>query len=249
MVVGVVLCGGEGKRLRPLTYYFQKVMVPVGGKQKPLLEYVVRLLRYHGIRDVVMLVNYKAEQIKNYFDDGSRFDVNIQYVMDDPSFKGTGGAILNAFKHGVLNENDTFVVYYGDILSNINLSSMLRFHKEKGSVATVGLARRFTVRVGVADLDNDGKVRGFIEKPELEKPVNIGILILEGSVFNLLEELARNKNNIDLSGDVIPALIKRGQPVYGYVTDCFWYDVGSTERYEKLDNGLVDEKLGFLLEK
>jgi len=249
MVVGVVLCGGKGTRLRPLTYYFQKVMVPVGGKQKPLLEYVVRLLSYHGIKDVVLLVNYKAEQIKNYFDDGSRFGVSIQYVLDDPSLKGTGGAILNAFRHGALTKKDTFVVYYGDILSNIDLSDMLRFHREKNSVATVGLARRFTVRVGVADLDNDGRVQGFVEKPELEKPVNIGILILEGTVFDLLEELAHRKKEIDLSGDVIPILIERGEPVYGYVTDCFWYDVGSTERYEKLNNGLVDEKLGFLLEK
>ncbi|RLG98827.1 hypothetical protein DRO19_03955 [Candidatus Bathyarchaeota archaeon] len=205
-------------------------------------------MSYHGIRDVVLLVNYKAEQIKNYFDDGKRFGVSIQYVMDDPSLKGTGGAILNAFRHGAISKDDTFVVYYGDILSNIDLSDMLRFHREKGSVATVGLARRFTVRVGVADLDGDSRVKGFVEKPELEKPVNIGILILEGTVFNLLNELAREKNEIDLSGDVIPALIERGEPVYGYVTDCFWYDVGSTERYEKLDNGLVDEKLGFLLE-
>lgn len=249
MVVGVVLCGGEGKRLRPLTYYFQKVMVPIGSKQKPLLEYVVRLLSYHGIRDIVLLVNYKAEQIRNYFDDGSRFDVHIQYVMDNPVLKGTGGAVFNAFKHGVLSKDDTFVIYYGDILSNIDLSGMLRFHREKGSVATVGLARKFAVRVGVADLDGDGKIKGFIEKPELEKPVNIGILILEGKTFDILGELARNKNDIDLSGDVIPTLIERGQPVYGYVSDCFWYDVGSTERYEKLDNGLVDEKLGFLVEK
>ncbi|MCD6164536.1 MAG: nucleotidyltransferase family protein [Candidatus Odinarchaeota archaeon] len=247
MVVGVVLCGGEGKRLRPLTYYFQKVMIPVGGKQKPLLEYVVRLLGYHGIKDVVLLVNYKAEQIKNYFDDGKRFGVSIKYVMDDPSLRGTGGAILNAFRQGAIGADDTFVVYYGDILSNIDLSDMLRFHREKGSVATLGLAKRFTVRVGVADLDDDGRVKGFVEKPELEKPVNIGILVLEGSVFNLLNELSQERNDIDLSGDVIPALIKRGQPVYGYVTDSFWYDVGSTERYEKLDNGLVDEKLGFLL--
>ena len=178
MVVGVVLCGGKGTRLRPLTYYFQKVMIPVGGKQKPLLEYVVRLLSYHGIRDVVLLVNYKAEQIKNYFDDGKRFGVSIQYVMDDPSLKGTGGAILNAFRHGAISKDDTFVVYYGDILSNIDLSDMLRFHREKGSVATVGLSRRFTVRVGVADLDGDGRVRGFVEKPELEISINIGILIL-----------------------------------------------------------------------
>ena len=86
-VKGLVLCGGPGTRLRPITYYFQKTMVPIGIRQKPLLEYVVRLFKFHGIQELAFLVNYKAEQIVNYFDDGSRFGVKISYVYDDPQLK------------------------------------------------------------------------------------------------------------------------------------------------------------------
>ncbi|NIR86107.1 NTP transferase domain-containing protein, partial [Candidatus Bathyarchaeota archaeon] len=118
-VKGLVFCGGTGVRLRPITYYFQKTMLPIGSKQKPLLEYVIRLLKFHGIKDLALLVDYKAEQIQNYFDDGSRFDVKISYVHDDPKLKGTAGSMLNAYKHGVVDVDDTLFMYYGDILTNM----------------------------------------------------------------------------------------------------------------------------------
>ncbi|RLG73434.1 MAG: hypothetical protein DRO23_08940, partial [Thermoprotei archaeon] len=90
-VKGAVLCGGVGKRLRPLTYYFQKTMIPIGKRQKPLLEYIVKLLKYHNIKNLVLLVGYKHEQIVNYFENGERFGVKISYVVDSPEYKGTGG--------------------------------------------------------------------------------------------------------------------------------------------------------------
>ena len=90
-VFGVVLAGGEGRRLRPITYYFQKCMIPVGNHQKPLLEYILRLLKMHGIVDLKMLVGYKHEQIVNYFGDGGRLGVNIEYFLDEPSIGGSGG--------------------------------------------------------------------------------------------------------------------------------------------------------------
>ncbi|MHA1594780.1 MAG: nucleotidyltransferase family protein [Candidatus Baldrarchaeia archaeon] len=245
MVKGVVLCGGKGTRLRPLTYYFQKTMIPIGPKQKPLLEYIVRLFKYHGIEDLLFLVNYKAEQILNYFDDGSRFGVRIEYIRDDPSLSGTGGALINAFRKGYFDKNKDIIVYYGDILSNIDLSDMLRFHREKNALITIGLARGFKVRVGVADIGEDGIVRNFIEKPVLEKPVSIGIYVLSCNIFDMLEDLPSKKEEIDLSGDVIPHFLKSGR-VFGYVSDCFWYDVGSIERYEKLDNKTIERELGFL---
>ena len=130
-VKGIVLCGGKGTRLRPLTYYVQKTMVPIGIKQKPLLEYVVRLFKFHGIKDLVFLVNYKSEQIINYFEDGSRFGLNITYVEDDPNSKGTGGAVLNAYDNGAVNTDDTILVYYGDILTNMNLTDLMQYHKNK----------------------------------------------------------------------------------------------------------------------
>jgi mannose-1-phosphate guanylyltransferase len=243
---GLILCGGTGTRLRPITYYFQKTMIPIGLKQKPLLEYVVRLLRFHKVTDLAFLVNYKGEQIRNYFDDGSRFDVKISYVHDDPSLKGTGGAVLSAYKQGVINTKDIVLVYYGDILTDMNLQEMLRSHVKRKASATVALAAGFAVRVGVAELDDNGKISGFVEKPTLEKPVSIGILALNGAVLGSMNRLIKKKPELDLMRDVIPHLIEEGKPVYGHLAKSFWYDVGSTEAYEKLDPKLVDETMGFL---
>jgi mannose-1-phosphate guanylyltransferase len=246
-VKGLVFCGGQGTRLRPITYYFQKTMVPVGLKQKPLLEYVVRLLEFHGIEDLVFLVNYKAEQIVNYFEEGSRFNVRISYVNDDPLLKGTAGSVLNAYRQGAVNMKDTLLVYYGDILTNMNMNDLLHYHRDKRSCATVALASGFTVRVGLADLDKDGKIRGFVEKPTLEKPVSIGIAVLKGETLEDVELLKKEKRELDLMRDVIPYLIKVGKPVYGYVSEAFWYDVLSTEAYEKLSPKLVDKKFREIL--
>jgi len=246
-VKGLVLCGGQGTRLRPITYYIQKTMIPVGPRQKPLLEYVVRLLKFHGITDMVFLVNHKAEQVMNYFEEGPRFKVRITYVPDDPSLKGTAGSILNAYKHGAVNVQDTLLVYYGDILTNMDLKDLLRYHKSQRSSATVALASGFTVRVGLADLDDDGKIRGFVEKPKLEKPVSVGILVFKGETLEDMELLKKEKRELDLMGDVIPYLIKIGKPVYGYLSDAFWYDVVSTEAYEKLSPKLVEDKFREIL--
>ena len=242
----LILCGGPGKRLRPITYYFQKTMIPVGLRQRPLLEYVIRLLRYHGIKDMILLVNYKYEQIQNYFDDGSRFNVKISYLHDDPKLKGTGGSILNAFHKNVVTPKDTLLVYYGDILTNLNIREMLEYHKKRKALVTVALASGFSVRVGLAELDDKGRMKGFVEKPVLEKPVSMGILALNGKIYDYMEKLTEKKREIDLMGDVIPYLIGNNEPVYGYLSKAFWYDVGSTEAYEKLNPRMVEELMAFL---
>ena len=247
-VKGIVLCGGKGTRLRPLTHYIQKTMVPVGIRQKPLLEYVVRLFKHHGIKDLVFLVNYKAEQIINYFEDGSRFGVNISYVKDDPNSKGTAGAVLTAYNKGAVNAKDTLLVYYGDIVTNMNLSNLIQFHKDKQAWSTVALSSGFKVRVGLANLDSDSKVLGFEEKPVLEKPVSVGISVLKGEMLDIMKQLKGDKPELDFMGEVLPHLLEVGKPVYGYVSKAFWYDVLSTEAYEKLDPQLVDETLREILE-
>jgi mannose-1-phosphate guanylyltransferase len=232
--------------LRPITYYFTKALIPIGLKQKPLLEYVVRLLKFHSVQDVAFLVGYKAEQIVNYFDEGSRFGVKLSYVHDVPELKGTAGSVFNAFKQGFVNTKDTLLVYYGDIVTTMNLKNLLDFHRRKKAVATVALASGFTVRVGLADLDNDGKLLGFEEKPKLEKPVSVGIMVLEGETLKDIEELFPKKHGVDLMRDLVPHLVQRGKPVYGYLSDAFWYDVGSTEAYEKLDHQFIEKSLAFL---
>lgn len=245
-VKGLILCGGPGTRLRPITYYFQKALIPIGLRQKPLLEYVVRLLKFHGIAELAFLVDYKAEQIVNYFDEGTRFDVKISYLKDVPKFKGTAGSVLNAFKQGIVDTDDTLLVYYGDIVTTMNFGKLIKYHKNRHAVATVALSSGFTVRVGLADLDKKGKVLGFVEKPKLEKPVSIGIMILEGETLNDIEKLFPKRRGVDLMKDVIPNLVQKGKPVYGYLSDAFWYDVGSTEAYEKLDHRFVEKSLSFL---
>lgn len=240
-VKGIVLCGGKGTRLRPLTYYVQKTMVPVGLKQKPLLEYAVQLFKFHGIKDLVFLVNYKSEQILNYFGDGSRFGVNISYVEDDASSKGTGGAVLTAYNKGVVSSKDTLFVYYGDIITNIDFTDLLNYHRTKSAWGTVALSLGFQVRVGLANLAKDGKVLGFEEKPILEKPVSVGISVLSGEMLEDMKRLKGDKPELDLMGEVFPHLLKTGKPVYGYVSKAFWYDVLSTEALEKLDPKLVDD--------
>ncbi len=185
----------------------------------------------------------------NYFGNGSRFGVNIEYAVDKPGYEGTAGCLLNVYNQGLIDEKE-FLVYYGDILSNINLRNLINYHKEKEAIATVAMALGYKIRVGTARLNENGKILNFIEKPELEKPVSIGVLALNEVVLEVIEGLreSKRKGEIDLMGDVLPKLIELGHPVYGYITRDFWYDVGSVERYEKLSNQTIDKLLGFIID-
>jgi len=241
---GVVLCGGEGARLRPLTYYFPKVMVPIGRSQKPLLEYVVRLLAKHGVSNIVLLVGYKAEQIINYFGDGERFGLRLSYVHDRPGCEGTGGALLNAYEERAVSVDDELLIYYGDILSDIDLTKMLKEHRLVGASATLAIAKGYQIPVGTARIDERNRVLELVEKPTLDIAVAIAIMVLQGIALKDLEALAKGgKKKPDLMGDLVPALIKSGKAVNSYLHSSFWYDVASTERYEKLDQEIVDRLL------
>ena len=239
-IVGVILSGGEGRRLRPLTYYFQKCMIPVGTKQKPLLEYIIHHHRKHNLRKLKMLVGYKHEQIMNYFGDGNRFGVNIEYYLDDPNLQGSAGSLLNAYQKGAFEDVEIILIYYGDILSTIDLTKMLSQHRENKPYATLAVIKGYKVPVGVAKV-HDKKVLEWAEKPEIDILAGIGVLAIEPDSLDILEKLFENTSSLDIMGGFVPELLRRKHLVMAYETNEFWYDVGSTEKYEKIDNGLVDE--------
>ncbi len=247
-VKGIVMAGGRGTRFRPLTNYLQKCMIPIGDQEKPILEYIIKLYRHHNIHDLVLLVGYRYLQIENYFNHGERFGVEIDYIQDHPEWKGSANAILNAYREGSFSKEDTLVVYYGDILSNINLTKLLEQHKNTEAKISVALSTGFNVSVGTAEVSGDW-IRKFREKPRLETPVSIGILVLDGSVIDDMElfQSEMKLQTYDLMGDVVEQKVNDGEMVAAYLTDAFWYDVGSIERYVRLSNKRINDELGFLL--
>ncbi len=237
-----VLCGGAGKRLKPLTDYFQKTMIPIGPRRRPLLEYVVRLLVWHKLREITLLTGYRSEQIENYFGDGSRFGARIQYSHDTQSSSGSANALAMALESRRLGEFDNLVVYYGDVLSNLNITNLLRMHTSKKPAVTLVLARNYTLPVGVADVQ-DGYVGRFREKPSMGLNVTTGCMVLAKRAFTRLTELGGRS---DLMSHFVPHLIAGREKVAAFYVDGWWYDVGTTEAYERLDDRTVEAHLKFL---
>ncbi len=239
--VGVLFCGGKGTRMRPLTYYIQKVMMPIGKDQKPILEYVIKHFKRHNITNLILLVNYKREQIRGYFEDGSHLGVNIEYVVDKPGPIGTGTALLNASK--IIEKRRVFV-YYSDIITNANFTDMINYHKSHGKWASILIAKGWKLRVGTAKTNEKSQILKFEEKPTLDIHVNTGISILEPKVFEYLSRFNPSES-IDLSKDIFPEFV-REQQMMGYAPDdFFWEDIGSMERYEKINH----ERITHLMKK
>ncbi len=234
-----VLCGGVGSRLRPLTYYFQKTMLPVGERQKPILEYILRTLKHNGIDEALLLASYKAEQIQNYFKSGTSLDMDLSYLADDPNMKGNGGALLNAYRKGVLNEDDQILVYYGDILTTMDLKRMLARHISTDACATLAVAHGYRLPVGVAEVKGDRLLK-MEEKPSMDIRVGIGILALKGEALMTLEGMSKGAAELDVMGELIPQLISEGKKVKVFETKDYWIDVGSIETYEKLDHAKLE---------
>jgi len=234
----VVMAGGEGSRLRPVTSNIPKPMAPICNK--PLMEHILTLLRRHGIQDVLATVCYLADEITGYFDDGSDFDVRLSYSVESNPL-GTAGAVKKA--EGQLRE-DTFLIISGDALTDCNLTEAVRFHREKGSVATLVLCRvPNPLEFGVVITDEEGRIERFLEKPAWSEvfsdTVNTGIYILEPEVFDTMQP----GQVYDWSSDIFPKLLADGRPIYGYVMDGYWADVGSLEQYREAHHDLLARKI------
>lgn len=221
----VVMAGGEGTRLRPLTSNQPKPMVPVFNK--PIMEYIIRLLKDQGITDIVVTLQFLPQMIKNYFGDGSDLGVNLSYAIEQTPL-GTAGSVKNAESH----LDETFIVISGDALTDFNLKEVVDFHRKKHSLATIALKRSENpLEFGVVITDDDGNIERFLEKPTwgevFSDTINTGIYVLEPEIFNYIE----SDKMVDFSKDVFPQVLDDNKPLYGYVSTGYWCDIGNYEQY------------------
>lgn len=231
------MAGGEGTRLRPLTLNVPKPMLPIANR--PMMEHIVSLLRRHGITEIVVTVAYLANSIRTYFGDGSEFGVRMVYATEDTPL-GTAGSVRNAMEE--LDER--FLVISGDVLTDIDLSSIVAFHDARDALATIGLVRvEDPVEFGIVITREDGSIERFLEKPSwgqvFSDTINTGIFVLEPEIFDHIS----TDGPVDFSSDVFPALLERGDRLFGAVADGYWEDVGTLDAYGRAHQDILDEKV------
>jgi mannose-1-phosphate guanylyltransferase/phosphomannomutase len=236
-VKAVIMAGGEGTRLRPLTSNQPKPMLPMANR--PMMEHVVGLLRQHGITDIVVTVAFMANAIRSYFDDGSELGVRMVYATEETPL-GTAGSVLNA--RDELDER--FVVISGDVLTDIDVGRVVSFHEDKGALATISLVSVDNpLEFGIVITNEDGSIERFLEKPTwgqvFSDTINTGIYVLEPEIFDFIPE----GRSVDFSAEVFPAVLDAGRPIYGCVSEGYWEDVGTIEAYLKAHQDILDEKV------
>ncbi len=241
-----VLCGGRGERLKPLSDYFQKVMIPIGPKKLPLLIYILRLITGQGIRRVALLTGYRSSDIRHYFGDGSHENVVLTYSEDQKERKGSLNAVAHALKNGAISGCDELLIYYGDVLTDLDITSLLATHRRKRADATLVLARGYALPVGTAEVEKGGMVTAFREKPELDISVTTGCMLVGPKAMALIRKLASAKNT-DLMTHFLPQLLRGGGKVASFYTDKEWFDVGTVSSFEKLNDELSRHPLAYLV--
>jgi mannose-1-phosphate guanylyltransferase/phosphomannomutase len=233
----VVMAGGQGTRLRPLTSNQPKPMLPIVGR--PMMEHILHLLREHGLTDVVATVQFLASVIRNYFGDASDLGLSLSYATENEPL-GTAGSVRNA--EPLLDE--TFLVISGDTVTDIDLTEAVSQHRKSGAAATVVLKHaRDPLEFGIVICDENGRVERFLEKPGwgevFSDTVNTGIYILEPEV---LKEIPKGEE-YDFSHDLFPRLLERGIPLYGHVAEGYWTDVGALDNYLEVHRDILDRKV------
>lgn len=237
----VVMAGGEGSRLRPLTVDRPKPMVPVANA--PVMEHILLLLRRHGIREVVATVQYLAAAVQDYFREGEDLGIQLQYSVEERPL-GTAGSVKLAEEF----LDEPFLVISGDALTNFDLTAVVNFHRESGACATLTLCRvPNPLEFGVVVTDQSGRIVQFQEKPSwgevLGDTINTGIYVLNAE---LLEMVPRDQP-FDFSNDLFPRLLRNKMPMYGYIAEGYWTDVGSVDEYRRANSDAVNGQAGVAL--
>ncbi|CEJ43180.1 mannose-1-phosphate guanyltransferase [Umezakia ovalisporum] len=234
----VLMAGGSGTRLRPLTCDLPKPMVPI--LNRPIAEHIINLLKRHQITEVIATLHYLPDVLRDYFQDGSDFGVQMTYAVEEDQPLGTAGCVKNIAE--LLDE--TFLVISGDSITDFDLTAAIAFHKEKRAKATLILTRvPNPMEFGVVITDEQGSISRFLEKPSTSEifsdTVNTGIYILEPDVLDYLPSNCES----DFSKDLFPLMLERGESLYGYIAQGYWCDVGHLDAYREAQYHALQRKV------
>jgi mannose-1-phosphate guanylyltransferase / phosphomannomutase len=236
-VKAVVMAGGEGTRLRPVTSNQPKPMVPIVGK--PCMEHIVELLRTHGFEDVIITVAFLPQAIRSYFGDGESLGVHIEYSVEESPLGTAGSVRLAADKL-----DDTFLVISGDALCDFDLAKLVKSHRKKGAAVTIGLKSvPNPLEFGIVVVDDEGRVERFLEKPSwgqvFSDTINTGVYVLEPEV---LQHVPTDRP-FDFSKELFPLLLEMGRPIYGFPMEGYWQDIGNLDQYRQANFDALDERV------
>jgi NDP-sugar pyrophosphorylase family protein len=236
----MVMAAGAGTRLRPLTNEVPKPMVPIANR--PVLEYTLLNLKRHGITDIILNLHSYPAQIKNYFGNGSRWGLRLEY-SHEPELMGTAGGVKKA--EAFLNKG-TFLVMSGDGLTDTDLTTLVAFHRARRSIASMAIApveSRFDY--GITLTKPDGRITRFVEKPSwgeiFSNQVNSGIYVFEPEIFSFIPK----NRSYDFGKQVWPLLLKRKKPIFAWKTSAYWCDVGNLNEYRRAQKEFLEKKLYF----
>ncbi len=233
----VIMAGGKGTRLRPLTSKQPKPMVPI--VNTPCMEHIVNLLKDHGFENILATLEFMPEVIQEYFGDGSGWGVRMEYSVEEEPL-GTAGSVK--FAEDWLTER--FVVVSGDALTDVDIGELVAFHREKGALATIALRRVYdTSEFGVVEVDGEGNILGFQEKPDPEDAIstlaNTGIYVLEPRALDYIPD----GTFYDFARDVFPKFLQGGERFVGYQGDFYWSDIGTLEAYRQAQYDVLSGKV------
>jgi len=229
----VVMAGGEGSRLRPLTIGRPKPMVPIANKA--VMAHILDLLKRHGITEVVVTVQYLADVIQDYFGDGQNLGMRIHYSVEEVPL-GTAGSVKNAQQY----LDEPFIVISGDALTDFDLSAVIDYHQANNALATLTLYRVANpLEYGVVIVDQNGRIRRFLEKPSwgdvISDTVNTGIYVLQPEALDYFEP----NQVFDFSKELFPTMLERDDPLFGYIAEGYWCDIGSIPEYVRANADLL----------
>ena len=245
----MVLAAGQGTRLRPVTDTQPKALVPVAGR--PMIEYCLLLLRYYGIRDIVINLHHHGEQIENRLADGRRLGLQISYSVE-PELLDTGGGLLKAKP---FLQEDTFIVINTDVLIDLHLDQLLEFHHKQQAAATLVLRPDTNAdQYGSMDIDERGRICRFLDTiipvqsaGPMRKLMFTGVQVLEPKIFDYMD-MGMTAHKFSTTRQTYPRMLANGQPLYGFCFDGFWQDLGTAERIRQVEHtlGAGEIKLHYL---